>query len=557
MAMKHLIRSLLYSAAAVAAFAQPSITPNGVVNGASYTTPIARGSIVVIFGKGLGPAALVQATTTPLPVQLPSGNGTSVKFSSGGGSYDGVMLYTSATQVSAIVPSTVPTGTASVTVTYAGQTSAAVTVPVVNSAFGAFTKNSSGAGPVIAQNFVSATSTPLNGLSQSAQPGQVIILYGTGLGAISAADNVPPPVANVGSGVQIVVGGQTIAPLYAGRAPQFPGLDQINFQLPGGTSKAAAAGETVATGCYVPVTIQTSGGASNQTTMSIASGSPDCVHPMGVTHTGLVSLDNGGKIKLGLLLLARLSILGFQADAAAGAFFEGDANTAFTASLQAGGTTYPIAVGSCIVIDQITGAGTPSTPGVGGIANARLLDAGPALTLTGGSTRPMPGSQGGYQTSGLDQFLTPGTWSIGGSGGPDVGAFKATVNVGSLIAWTNASQYDGQTIPRGALTITWSGGTGDDVVGIAGSSTLTDTLNPANTRGKQFNCNAAAKDNTFTVPANIVQQLIAAPTPLSAGQLFVGTLSIGTGNGTTFSGGGLDGGVIAWSDGDSRLVSWK
>jgi len=545
---------------AAAGWAQPSITPGGVVNGASYTAPVARGSIVVIFGKSLGPAALVQASSFPLPTQLPSGNGTSVKVSSGGANFDAYILYTSATQVSAILPSTVPAGTANVIVTYNGQSSAPVSVKVANSAFGAFTKNSSGSGPVIAQNFVSATSTPINGLTTSAQPGQVIILYGTGLGAISAPDNTPPPVANVGSNVTISVGGQTITPLYAGRAPQFPGLDQINFQLPtgGAASKVAAAGSGSATGCYVPVTIDTANGTSNQTTLSIASGKPDCDHPMALNHNALSSLDGGGKVKLGLLLLARLSILGFQVDGAGGGFFEGDATAAFQAALQAGGASYPLAVGTCVVIDQITGAGTPATLGVSGFTGARLLDAGASLTLTGSATKVMPKdpASGGYQTnSGLETYLTSGTWTITGSGGTEVGAIRAPVNVTSLVTWTNAAQYDNQTIQRGALTITWSGGKAGDVVGIAGSSTIADALNPANSAGKQFNCNAPAETGSFTVPANIVLQLL--PPPAATGQIYFGSLSIGTGNGTTFSGGGLDGGVIAWSDGDARLVSWK
>jgi hypothetical protein len=86
------------------AFAQPSINKDGVVNAASYAGPaasgantlIAQGSIFVIFGKAMGPAALISAPSLPLPTSLPDANGTSVKVATATTTVDAYIVYTSA-----------------------------------------------------------------------------------------------------------------------------------------------------------------------------------------------------------------------------------------------------------------------------------------------------------------------------------------------------------------------------------------------------------------------------------------------------------------------------
>src|SRR5436305_1288699 len=102
----------------------------------------------------------------------------------------------------------------------------------VKSARGVFTRNSQGSGPAIAQVFRSATDLPLNSLTNSAQTGNTLIVYGTGLGAISGPDNTRPGAVPVGSNVTINIAGLTTTATYAGRSPDFPGLDQVNFTIP-------------------------------------------------------------------------------------------------------------------------------------------------------------------------------------------------------------------------------------------------------------------------------------------------------------------------------------
>ena len=81
------------------------------------------------------------------------------------------MVYTSLTQVAAIMPSSAPEGDGTLVVSYQNQASTSVSIHVVRSAFGLFTRNQAGTGPAIVQNFISQTSTPLNSLITSATAG--------------------------------------------------------------------------------------------------------------------------------------------------------------------------------------------------------------------------------------------------------------------------------------------------------------------------------------------------------------------------------------------------
>src|SRR5947209_18278829 len=121
------------------AVAQPRVASGGVVNSASYANTgllnsgIAQGSIFTIFGTGLGPDTLTSASGFPLP---PSLNGTSVRITSGATTVNAVLLYVSAGQVGAILPSQTPLGNATLTVTYNGQTSAPEPIIVARRKFG-------------------------------------------------------------------------------------------------------------------------------------------------------------------------------------------------------------------------------------------------------------------------------------------------------------------------------------------------------------------------------------------------------------------------------------
>ena len=252
----------LFAVCAAIAVAQPVVNQGGIVNAASYgldslpNAGIAQGSIFTVFGAGLGPATLQLAGAFPLAATL---GGTSIKVTAGGTTTDAIMLYTSAGQVAAILPSKTPVGAGTLTLTYNAKASSPMTIHVVRSNFGIFARSMAGSGPAVVQNFVSQASMPFNSPIQVAQPGQVMVLWGTGLGPVNVDETNPPGAVDPGTDVEVWVGNQKAAVQYKGRSPNFAGEDQINFQLP----------QNVPQGCYVPVAIKAGGVMSNFTSMAI------------------------------------------------------------------------------------------------------------------------------------------------------------------------------------------------------------------------------------------------------------------------------------------------
>jgi uncharacterized protein (TIGR03437 family) len=86
------------------------------------------------------------------------------------------------------------------------------------------------------------------------------------MGAIGAADNVAPGASDMTSvPVMITVGGVTAKRLYAGRQPQFAGVDNIYFPVPDGALE-----------CQVPILINAGGVAANTTTIAITPDGAPC-----------------------------------------------------------------------------------------------------------------------------------------------------------------------------------------------------------------------------------------------------------------------------------------
>jgi uncharacterized protein (TIGR03437 family) len=157
--------------------AQPAIAEQGVTNAASYSIlglpnggGLTPGSIMVIFGSGLGPAVVESATGYPLPVELA---GTRVRI----GNASAYLVYSSATQVAAIVPSSVQPGTHEVTVTFGERTSPPVRVPIVPVDFGIFTRNAAGYGQAAAQTVLAPNGEVRTlGLAASVRSGEPVVL---------------------------------------------------------------------------------------------------------------------------------------------------------------------------------------------------------------------------------------------------------------------------------------------------------------------------------------------------------------------------------------------
>jgi uncharacterized protein (TIGR03437 family) len=547
----------------VSAMAQPTI--GGIVNAGSYATApldansnpigsnnIAQGSYFVIFGAGMGPASIVVAPGLPLQTSLPDANGTSISISTGGQTVNAYLYYTAAGQVSAILPSNTPVGPANVTVAYNGQTSKPVAINVVKSQLGLFTQNSQGNGPTVAQVFSGSTNFRM-GLTNPAHPGDTVVIVGTGLGGISGPDNDVPGAVPVGSNVTVTIGGIITPATYAGRAPQFPGEDQINFVVP----------SNVPVGCYVPASVTASGQVSQDVVLSIAAaGSSACLHPFGLSQSALATLDGGGTVNVGFFqaLTAFVAQVGGQIQGAGGLFDNVNANGVFQMynriPVAFGVISYPAPLNSCVVIDQLnTGAGftVPNFSTIGGtelIADPLLM----TMSGPGGSANVLHQDTGGYLGVFLPPILGPGSWTLSSNGGADVGAFNAKVTLPDNLIWTNGGNFMSLPVPRSdqGITILWSGGnlSASSVVTVFGNSTVVNVKDPSLTRGKSFYCAAPASAGKFVVPGSVVLQIPSSAT--ASGETAYGALGITTGGLGNFTAsltkGTLDAGVMAYGE---------
>jgi uncharacterized protein (TIGR03437 family) len=206
----------------------PTLADTPALNGAGYQATLAPGSLVAIFGTELagGPQS---ATTVPLPTNL---NGTSVLF-------NGVpmpLFYVSGTQVNAQVPFDAPVGQAGIAIRRGSSTSAVRPVTIAALSPGIFTVNQSGAGAgliVHAGNFSQVSP------ASPARAGEYLSVFCTGLGALQRpvpTGDVPPlPVPQVTAATEVTIAGIPAVVTFAGVAPGFVGLYQVNIQVSPGT----------------------------------------------------------------------------------------------------------------------------------------------------------------------------------------------------------------------------------------------------------------------------------------------------------------------------------
>jgi uncharacterized protein (TIGR03437 family) len=206
----------------------PVFNVGGVVDAATFTGPVAPGSLISIFGTNL--ADFGSASSIPLPTSMGSScvtvNGTAIP-----------LLYTSPTQINAQLPPGLAAGKVTLAVQSAnlGLVSSGVQVQVNTVAPGLFAVNSNGTN--LAELFHSKDYSLVT-LSNPATRDEVLILYATGLGAVSPV--VPAGAAGSGNPLSVTtepitafVGGHQYDVQFAGLAPGFVGAYQINILVPG------------------------------------------------------------------------------------------------------------------------------------------------------------------------------------------------------------------------------------------------------------------------------------------------------------------------------------
>ena len=207
---------------------KPITGPNFVFNTAGFQSAVvAPGEMINIAGFNLGPATGVLAPAGNLPTTL---SGVQVTF-------DGVpaaLSYVSQYTLTVQAPFTLqPGGQTAMTVTYQNSSSDPVKLDVLSVVPGVYTQSANGKGLVTAVNQDGST----NSLTNPAPKGSSVTVYAVGLGTLNpalAAGQVPPnsPLSYTTTTVSASIDGYSAPVPFAGAAPGFVGLYQVNLQIP-------------------------------------------------------------------------------------------------------------------------------------------------------------------------------------------------------------------------------------------------------------------------------------------------------------------------------------
>jgi uncharacterized protein (TIGR03437 family) len=217
----------------------PAINTGGAVSAASFAAniPLAPGGFISIFGSNFAPQSN-KATSLPLVATL---GGTQAILA--GETLP--LLFTNGGQINAIVPYDItPNSTQQLIVQQDMAYSLPQTVTVASAQPGVFTQDQSGKG--IGVIVVVPPDGPQFEVdsSHAATAGDALVIYCAGLGTVNplvATGSAAPssPLAYTSKTVTVTIGNQPAKVLYAGLAPNFAGLYQVDVLVPSGVAAAA------------------------------------------------------------------------------------------------------------------------------------------------------------------------------------------------------------------------------------------------------------------------------------------------------------------------------
>jgi len=209
-----------------------------VANLDSYqTTNFAAGSLASVFGVNMAGTVLTASSVSPLPTAL---GGTSVTITdSAGVQLQCGLYYVSPTLIDLVIPANAHFGLATLTVTNGGGSTASTVILITYTSPGILAANQNGMGvaqgqvvdvsPTGVQTFyntfqynASTSSYVANPIPTNSTDTYFLVLYGTGIRGATAGQ------------VTATVNGKAVTVTYAGAQPSWPGLDQVNLQLPSG-----------------------------------------------------------------------------------------------------------------------------------------------------------------------------------------------------------------------------------------------------------------------------------------------------------------------------------
>jgi len=245
------------------AFAPPKLNTGGTVSNASFAanTAVAPGSLISIFGTGLS-----DANQSALGVPLPAALGTTALTLGG---VPMPLLHAFPLQVDAQVPwELAGQGQAQLSIVTDDLNGDTVGVPLAQFSPGLYSADGSGTGQGAilidgTTKLAAPAKSKYNG--QPARRGADFIdIFATGLGPVT---NQPPtggpapasPLAQTTAAVKVAIGGVPATVTFAGLAPGWVGLYQVNVQVPANAPVGDA----------VPVALGVGGVAANQVTMAV------------------------------------------------------------------------------------------------------------------------------------------------------------------------------------------------------------------------------------------------------------------------------------------------
>jgi uncharacterized protein (TIGR03437 family) len=456
------------------AFAQPEVT--GVFNEAHRICcdRAVPGSVVLIGGFNLGPEVPVVRNEYPLVTELA---GTSVRFRTADTDLQAYVLATGSRWIRILLPSSAPPGDAMVTVTYRGASSRPRAVSIFEQEFAVYDAvyEAPEFSPLqsAVQNIGPSGQVSLNSITNPARPGQLVAIWGTGLGAAPGDERAGPiPSALPEPGLRLFAGDKPARIVYAGRSGCCAGMDQIIFEVPEGIE-----------GCNVPVSVvsESKAFAGNDTIMSIAPGAGACFDSHGLSEQDVRALA-AGNLKAVWLTAAR------DGENVQWGLFFGEATQ-----------TGVLPLGACKA--EAWGVSPFS------FASERsLLDAGPAVTLE------MPDGGIELQRRAANDYrglargtVQPGLYTLrNAAGGGHVPGFEAAFRLAPLTFMPTIAA------DAGNIKVSWSG-----IADERSRVVITGTLSrDGETCGHcAFVCVEHAAKGSFAVPSWVIQRLRAAELP--------------------------------------------
>ena len=209
----------------------PPVVISGLANSASLLPgPLAPGEIFSIFGQGLGPATALGGSYDANGMLSTTLGGVQVLFNGTAAP----LFYVQSNQINAQVPYEVAgLDSAQMQIVSQGATTATMQVALTDASPALFTLNY-GAGNAVIVN----EDGTINSDQNPAAPGSIVVMYATGQGQTSPAgvtgQGAQSPYPQPSLPVLLTIAGITANLPFAGDAPGYVGLMQINAQVPTG-----------------------------------------------------------------------------------------------------------------------------------------------------------------------------------------------------------------------------------------------------------------------------------------------------------------------------------